>query len=308
MAASVEPLRVALIGAGRMGRVHLRALAAAPSAVTVAVVDPVPAVRDELAATGVRVHADVQDLLAAGGFDAVLVAAPTDLHRDLVASFAQARVPILCEKPCGLTAAETREATNAAAAAGIVLQIGYWRRFVPELVELRGRLAAGALGELSLIQCWQWDEQPPSVAFRSRSGGILIDMGVHEFDQIRWLTGQELEEIAAVASSVTAGAPVPGDPDTVQAHARLSRGAVAAVSLGRRFPPGDACWVEVMGTDGHARSEFMSGPEGDAVFLGALVAQVEAFVTAARGGEQRGATGEDAVRAIDAAERAAAAL
>jgi len=308
MAAGLEPLRVALVGAGRMGRVHLRALAAAPSAAAVAIVDPVSAVRDELAATGVRVHADAGELLAAGGFDAVLVAAPTDLHLDLVATFAAAGVPTLCEKPCGLSADETREATRAAAEAGIVLQIGYWRRFVPELGALRERLAAGELGEPSLVQCWQWDERPPSPAFRSRSGGILVDMGVHEFDQIRWLTGQELGEIAAVASSVADGAPVPGDPDTVQAQARLSGGAIATVSLGRTFPPGDSCWVEVMGTRGHARCEFMSGPDGDRVFLGALVAQLEAFATAVRGGGQRGATGEDAVRAIDAAERATAAL
>ena len=308
MAASVEPVRIALVGAGRMGRVHLRALGEAHSVTAVAVVDPVAAVRDELAATGLRVHADVDDLLEAGGFDAVLIAAPTDLHGDLVATFAAAQVPILCEKPCGVTAAETREATNAAAEAGVVLQIGYWRRFVPELAELRGRIRAGALGELSLVQCWQWDEQPPSPAFRARSGGILVDMGVHELDQIRWLTGQEVEEISAVASSVTDGAPVPGDPDTVQAQARLSAGAIATVSLGRTFPPGDSCWVEVMGTRGHARCEFMSGPDGDRVFLDALVAQLEAFAVAVRGGEQRGATGEDAVRAIDAAQRATAAL
>ena len=238
----------------------------------------------------------------------MLVAAPTDLHLELVATFASAGLPILCEKPCGLRADETRKATSLAADAGVPLQIGYWRRFVPELVELRERIEAGALGELSLIQCWQWDEQPPSPAFRTRSGGILVDMGVHEFDQIRWLTGQELEEIAAVASSVTDGAPVPGDPDTVQAQARLSAGAIATVSLGRTFPPGDSCWVEVMGTRGHARCEFMSGPDGDRVFLDALVAQLEAFAAAVRGGEQRGATGADAVRAIDAAERATAAL
>jgi len=308
MAASAEPLRIALVGAGRMGRTHLRALAAATSVATAAVVDPVPAVRNELAAAGLRVHPDVNELLAERGFDAALIAAPTDLHLELVSTFAAAGIPMLCEKPCGLRADETREATRAAAAAGVPLQIGYWRRFVPELVELRGQLAAGALGQLSLVQCWQWDEQPPSPAFRSRSGGILVDMGVHEFDQIRWLTGQELGEIAAVSSTVAAGETVPGDADTVQAQARLSGGTIATVSLGRSFPHGDCCWVEVMGTRGHARCEFVWGAEGERVFLAALVAQLEAFAVAARGGEQTGATGEDAVRAIDAAERATAAL
>jgi myo-inositol 2-dehydrogenase/D-chiro-inositol 1-dehydrogenase len=299
------PLRVAVVGAGRMGRVHLAALARAPSLEAVAVVDPVPAAR---AGAGLPGHATVEELLAAGGFDAAVIVAPSDRHPELVAAFAGAGVPILCEKPCGVAPEQARAAAAAADAAGVLLQVGYWRRFVPALVALRERIAAGALGDVFLVSCWQWDEQPPAEEFRRHSGGIAVDMGVHELDCVRWLLGQEIEHVAALAAGVTAAPPVPGDPDCLQVLAGLSGGAVATVSLGRRFPPGDCCWLEVMGTDGYARSEFVWGAAGERVFHDALVAQAEAFAAAVRGGAPQGASARDAERALVAAERVAEAF
>ena len=133
-------------------------------------------------------------------------------------------------------------------------------------------------------------------------------MGVHEFDQIRWLTGQGIEEVHALPAAATSGEPVEGDPESIALLAGLSDGAVATVSLGRSFPEGDCCWTELMGTEGHARSLFMWGEEGARVFHDALVAQADAFAAAVRGEAQRGATGEDALRAIEAADRATHAL
>src|SRR5207245_8936073 len=98
--------------AGRMGRTQLAALAASSALETAAVVEPVDSVRDELAAQGLRTHATVDELIDAGGADAVLIAAPTDLHVELVARFAAAGWPILCEKPCGLRPEDTADATR----------------------------------------------------------------------------------------------------------------------------------------------------------------------------------------------------
>jgi myo-inositol 2-dehydrogenase/D-chiro-inositol 1-dehydrogenase len=305
---SDRPVRVGLIGAGRMGRAHLKAMADARNVQTAAVVEPVERIREELAALGIRTFADVDALLEAGDVDAVIVAAPTDLHLELVTALARAGLPTLCEKPCGLRSEETAEAVRIAADAGIVLQIGYWRRFVPALVGLRERIAAGALGEPAQIWSWQWDERPPTAAFRARSGGILLDMGVHEFDQIRWLTGQELGDITAIAATVTSEAAVPGDPESVAAVVELSGGAVATVSVGRRLSVCEGCWVEVVGTEGHAREVFVWGDDGPGVIHAAVVAQLEAFVAAVGGAPQQGATGEDALRAIETAERAARSL
>jgi myo-inositol 2-dehydrogenase / D-chiro-inositol 1-dehydrogenase len=293
-------LRVAVVGAGRMGRTHLAALERSHHAAAAAIVDPDGAARERAGAPAA--FATVDDVLAAGGFDAALIAAPTDLHVGLVRRLAAAGVPVLCEKPCGLTPRDAADAGRAAAEAGVLLQVGYWRRFVPELVALRDRLRSGDLGTPSLLICHQWDELPPPPGFRARSGGIAVDMAVHEIDQARWLLGQEFGEVAAVA-----GAPG-ADPDTAVATGRLSGGAVAALTLGRRFPAGDSCWCELFATGGYERVEFMTGAGAQDAFLAALAAQADAFAAAVAGEEPRGAGGADAEAALRTAARIERAL
>ena len=301
---STERFRIALIGAGRMGQTHLAALERADRVVVTAIVEPVAPTRAELAARGYRTHSDVAELLEAGEFDGVLIAAPSDQHLGLVRTLAGAGMPMLCEKPVGVTTTHAVEAAAAVKEAGVPFQVGYWRRFVPALRDLRDRIARGELGEINQISCLQWDAEPPSPAFRAHSGGILVDMAVHELDQTRWLTGQDLSWLAAVPTA----SEVEGDPDAAAIVAQLSGGTILTVSVGRTFPPGDCCWVEVFGTAGYERIEFVWGAPGDEVFRAALVAQAEAFAAAVRGGEAAGAGAADAVAALSAAERAREAL
>ncbi len=293
-------VRIAVVGAGRMGSVHLEALARAARARAVAVVDPEPAARARAADRGLRSHASVEELLAAGGFDAALIATPSGLHAELVERFASAGISVLCEKPCGLRAGDALAAGRAAERAGIRLQVGYWRRFVPELEQLRSRLASGELGVPLLLSCHQWDEWPPSPEYRATSGGIAIDMGVHELDQARWLLGQEIEALAARP----AGPPTadPGDPDAAVAVARLSGGAGLVITLGRRFEPGDCCWLELTCERAYERCPFMWGADAERAFLTALAAQADAFADSLDDGAARGAGAADAVAALAAAE------
>lgn len=299
-----ETVRLAVVGAGRMGRTHLGVVDDCPSVTLTAVVDPVS---DALAGFpgGVTTTGRLADVIDAGIADAVLIAAPSGLHYGLVEEASAAGLGILCEKPCGLSPAETERAAALASASGVVLQVGYWRRFVPELQRLQEAIATGELGEIQLAQAWQWDGEPPAAAFRAASGGILRDMGVHEFDQIRWLTGQELSIVAALPSEVTSVPPVPGDPESIAVLGRLGGGGVAIASLGRRYEHGDSCWAEVIGTARTERVPFMFGDTADTVFRSALVAQIEAFAAAVGGAPQRGATADDAVAALVAADTAA---
>jgi myo-inositol 2-dehydrogenase/D-chiro-inositol 1-dehydrogenase len=304
-------VRLALIGAGRMGLTHIDAIAEATSVALTAVIDPSESarVRAHEHGRGVATFGDLDAALAAGAIDAVLIAAPSTLHSRLVTACAQRGLAMLCEKPCGTTTSEIDAAAAVATAAGVILQIGYWRRYVPELIELRTAIAAGELGEISLVSCWQWDGDPGSPEFRAASGGIAIDMGVHEFDQARWLTGQELGAPSLMASSVTSVAAVAGDVESAEILLPLSGGGVAFVSLGRHFPHGDCVWVEVIGTRGHARREVLWGDTGDAVFRSALRTQVEDFARRVQTGEAgQGASAEDARAALVAAEGAQQAL
>jgi len=301
-----EPIRIALIGAGRMGRTHLDALQRAEGLSVAAIVEPVASVRESVAARGYRTEASVDALLDQAGFDAVLIAAPSDQHLELVLRFAGAGIPMLCEKPVGIGTAEAEQALAAVQRAGIIFQVGYWRRFVPELRALRHRIAAGALGEIVQVSCHQWDAESPSAEFRAHSGGIAVDMGVHEFDQTRWLTGQDVAWLTAASGA--GGAQAGRDPDVAVILAQLTGGAAATVSLGRTFPHGDCCWVEVFGTGGYERIPFIWGEPGQRAFGEALVAQANAFAAAVRGERQLGAGGEDALAALTAAELAAGSL
>jgi myo-inositol 2-dehydrogenase/D-chiro-inositol 1-dehydrogenase len=292
--------RLGMVGAGRMGLTHLSALADSPSVCAVAVADPSPPAREAAAAPGRVLYASTEAMLEAGGLDGVLIATPTGLHLPTIRLVAASGLPILCEKPCGLTVAEAR----AAAAVGVRLQVAYWRRFVPELERLRARIASGDMGGIYFVVSTQWDGAPPSVAFRSGSGGIFIDMGVHEFDQIRWLTGHQITALRVAVPATTADPPVAGDAESAQVLCDLSGGSTAMVSLGRRFPLGDVCRVEVYGTRDYADCRFLWPPDGDAVFHAALRRQAEAFASAAEGG----ATAADAIAALEAATEASRAL
>jgi myo-inositol 2-dehydrogenase/D-chiro-inositol 1-dehydrogenase len=287
--------RLALVGAGRMGASHARALASSRAVDVACVVDP-----SDLAAAQVDAPRATLDELP--DVDGALVAVPTRLHVEVVARLAELGLPVLCEKPCGLTIDETRRI----ASLGTRVQVAYWRRFVPALRALRERIANGELGALVYADSAELDEYPPARGFRdpASSGGIVVDMGVHEFDQLRWLTGQEIVEVAGVAGGVDWDDPVAGDPELVTLSLRTDAGLAATVTLARRYPPGEVCRIEVVGLERAERVDFVAPPDGDETIAAALRAQAEDF---ARGGGE-GATIDDAIAALDVAQRAKAAL
>ncbi len=280
-----------------MGSVHIAACRAAAGVELAAVVEARAEVRDAVSGDhGVPGYGRADELITAGGFDAVVIAAPSDQHLDLVRLFAAAGIPTLCEKPCGLRVHEVEAAVAAARAAGTLLQVGYWRRFVPELIALREQIRSGGLGAISMVSCYQWDHDLPTAEFRAHSGGVAIDMAVHEFDQLRWLTGREITEVTALGSE-------PGvDPPSAVITASLGDAALGLVSLGRPYPGPDSCWAEVIGERGHLSVPFMTGATAGKVFSDGVAAQLEAFAEAVVSGNPRGATGADAIAALTVAE------
>jgi myo-inositol 2-dehydrogenase/D-chiro-inositol 1-dehydrogenase len=292
-----------------MGRTHLRALRESSDVGIVAVAEPLDALREEaVAAFDVAGYSSLSDMLASGGIDGVLIVTPSDSHVDVIALVAAAGLPILCEKPCGVSADDTRRAQKIVRDAGVALQIGYWRRFVPTLELLREGIESGHFGDVLSLSCLQWDGAPPSSAFRSRSGGVFIDMGVHEFDQARWLTGSDFTSMAAVASPAISDPDVSDDPDSAQVLCATTSGATVFVSLGRHYDGGDMASIEVFGSKDHMHSVFLDPDDGERAQLEALVLQAQSFAEYARGGPCRGASVEDAIAALEAAARAAGQL
>lgn len=297
--------RLGLVGAGRMGRTHLRALRDVSDVKIVAVAEPVASLRDEAVTDfDVAGYSSLADMLEAKNIDGVLIVTPSDSHVDVIAQVAAVGLPILCEKPCGVNASDARRAQKIVRDAGVALQIGYWRRFVPQLELLREGLESGHFGDVLSLSCLQWDGEPPSSAFRARSGGIFIDMGVHEFDQARWLTGSDFTSMTSFASPSISDAEVTNDPDSAQVLCETTSGATVFISLGRHYSGGDMASVEVFGSNDHVLSLFLNPEDGERAQLEALVLQAQAFAEYANGGPGRGASIDDAIAALEAAGRA----
>ena len=285
-----------------MGQTHLRALRDPADVAMVAVAEPVASLRDAAVATfGVAGFDSLEEMLDSTELDGVLIVTPSDSHVEVISVVAKAGLPILCEKPCGIDAADTRRAQSLVNEAGVPLQIAYWRRFVPELQALRERIVHGEFGDVLSVSCLQWDGEPPPAAFRARSGGVFVDMGVHEFDQARWLTGGGFTLLSAAASSVITDPECSGDPDSAQVLGEMDSGITAFVSLGRHYADGDMASVEVFGTRDHFYSVFLSPEDGERAQLEALRRQASAFADYVGGQPCRGATVDDAIAALEAA-------
>lgn len=295
------PFRLGLIGGGRMGRTHLRALQDSKHVSIVAVTEPFEASATELREQGLAVYSTTDEMFAATALDGVLIAVPTPQHTETTRKALEAGLPVLCEKPFGLHPETARELGKLAAGKGLALQIGYWRRFVPELVSLRYDLADGKYGTPHMLVCSQWDEAPPPSQFRQHSGGIYIDMGVHEIDQTSWLLDQDFTNLRAQAFPSTEDPDAHNDVDSAQALAMLSGGTSTLISLGRFYQGGDVVSVELFGSRGHTSFDVVSPDTGEQPQLTALKAQAEAFARHVGGEASQGTSAEEAARVLELA-------
>lgn len=285
--------RIGLVGAGRMGQTHLTALSSSTTVTVTDIVEPRSEVAAALTAEGYTVHSSIDGLLERGDVDGFLVATPSGFHVDVIRQLAPAGLPILSEKPCGLTADDALAVAAIAQKSGIRLQIGYWRRFVPAMLELKKDIESGRFGRLLLVHASQWDYRPPGAEFRNSSGGILTDMGVHEIDVIHWLTGEAPSGISGTAMMSTTPGVV--DEDAAVFTLTLPSGTLGIATLGRFYPEADFVGIEVMGEEDHVRLNILEGDAGEVIQMAALREQAESF---AAGGTVHGATIDDAVAAL----------
>jgi myo-inositol 2-dehydrogenase/D-chiro-inositol 1-dehydrogenase len=295
------PFRFGLIGGGRMGRTHLRGLEGSTEVEIVAVTEPFEGAAAALREQGLAVFPTAEEMFAESELDGVLIAVPTPQHIDTTRKALEAGLPVLCEKPFGLVPDDARAAGELARKKGVALQIAYWRRFVPQLSTLRKDLADGEYGSVQFLVCSQWDEAPPPLSFRNDSGGIYIDMGVHEIDQTLWLLGQDITEYRAQAFPTTEDPVAQNDVDSAQALVMLSAGSSAVISLGRFYKGGDIVSVALFGSKDHTRFDVVSPETGEGPQLHALKLQAEAFARHARGAAQEGTTAEEAARVLELA-------
>lgn len=307
--------RIAIVGAGRMGMRHVAAAARCPAVELVAVVEPAPSVSDDTLPPGVRLARGLEAVI--DEVDAVVIAAPTALHDTIVESALAAGRHVLCEKPLTLDVARDTALAALADARGRVLQVGFWRRLAWPYAEAQRLLSDGTIGAPQLVRLAQWDGAPPPVSFcdPAVSGGIEIDMGIHEADLAAFILGEPLVAVAAAGGPATGAIADAGDVETVGAFGQTASGRCALIDLTRTAGYADDVRTEIVGSAGSLRIETLgvgavlvgaggrverrAGPGAD-VFEDALEAQLVQFARGvANGRRAAGAAGPlDSSRAL----------
>ncbi len=248
-------VRFGLLGAGRIGQVHGRNIAASGRAKLVALADPDRAAAERLAsATGAALR-DPDAILKATDVDAILIATPTDTHADLIEAAAAAGKAILCEKPVSLSVERIETCLAAVARAGVPLMIGFHRRYDPNFASLEKRLRAGEIGDIEIVTICCRDPAPPPVSYIMRSGGIFRDMTIHDFDMARFLLAEEPVVIHALGSVLVDPAiGKAGDVDTAAVHMQTASGRICVITGSRRATYGHDQRIEVHGSKGLLRA------------------------------------------------------
>lgn len=256
---SSDLLHVGIIGAGRIGRVHAETIAfRIPEARTVAIADVNRKAAEALACRcGIsEVVSSGEEILADPRIDAVLICSSTDTHAGLIAAAAGAGKHIFCEKPIASTLAEIDRALDAVEKAGVKLQIGFNRRFDANFARVRRAVADGEIGRPSLMHITSRDPGPPPLDYVRVSGGIFVDMTIHDFDMARFVIGDEVEEVyTAGGVHVDPEIGKAGDLDTALVVLRFRNGVIGTIDNSRRAPYGYDQRIEILGSQGKIETD-----------------------------------------------------
>ena len=309
-------MRVGLLGAGRIGALHAGVLAGDPGVDALMVGDVDAGRAKALAGELGGESGSIEEVLESRP-DAVVIAASTSAHADLIRAAVDAGIPAFCEKPVALGYDETLEIVERVESSGAVLQIGFQRRFDAGYVEAKRLIDSGALGTLYSVRLATHDPEPPHEGYIPVSGGIFRDLHIHDFDTLRWLTGSEAEEVYATGSVRKFGVFARyGDVDTSAALIGMACGVVAVLTGGRHDPLGYDVRTEIFGSgdsiavglDGRTPirsvepgvppAEKPAYPNFQVRFEGAYRAELEHFLRVVRGEAENPCTGRDALEAL----------
>jgi myo-inositol 2-dehydrogenase/D-chiro-inositol 1-dehydrogenase len=315
-------VRFAVLGAGRIGRVHAAAIAGVPGAALAAVADPVAEAAQAVRDTHGGAVRTIDEIAQADDIDAVVICTPTDTHADLIERFARAGKAVFCEKPIDLSLARVRDCLKVVEAEAAMLMVGFNRRFDPDFMALKAAIDDGRVGDVEMVTLISRDPGAPPADYIKRSGGIFRDMTIHDFDVARWLLGEEVDSVLATGSVLTdPGIGELGDFDSANVILRTANGKQAVITNSRRATYGYDQRVEVLGSNGmvaarnqHTANIEIAGAEGFTRpplldffmtrYTAAYANEIAAFVAAVAEGAAPLTTGHDGLMALALADAA----
>lgn len=315
-------VRFALLGAGRIGKVHAGAIASTPDAELAAVADTIPEAAQSIADQHRCSVRTVEAVEADGDIDAVVVCTPTSTHSDLVERFARAGKAIFCEKPIDLSLERVKACLKVVDETGAKLMVGFNRRVDPHFAAAKRTIDEGRIGEVEMVQIVSRDPGPPPPAYIKMSGGIFRDMTIHDFDMARFMLGEEPVAVSASASVLTdPEIGELGDYDSVSVILTTASGKHCTISNSRRATYGYDQRVEVHGSKGSVAVENqrpisieVAGADGYTRpplhdffmtrYTEAYAAEIAAFVAVVRDGTTPSPSGQDGLLALALADAA----
>ncbi len=251
----MKKLKVGIIGAGRIGQVHAKSITyhipqAEIAAISDIYVDGAKKVAEELGIP--KYYEDYHEILNDPEIEAVLICSSTDTHADIACEAAEAGKHIFCEKPVDLTVEKIKKVIAAVDKAGVKLQIGFNRRYDHNFAHIKKLANEGKLGNVQTVKITSRDPEPPGVAYVKVSGGLFLDMTVHDFDMARFIGG-EVEEVYANATvMVNEEIGRAGDVDTALVALKFKSGAIGVIDNCRKACYGYDQRLEVFGSGGQA--------------------------------------------------------
>ncbi|MBA3042968.1 MAG: inositol 2-dehydrogenase [Alphaproteobacteria bacterium] len=248
--------KLALLGAGRIGKVHARAIAEDKRAKLVAVADAFPEAANAIAAASGAAVKTIDEIEADKDIDAVIICTPTNTHADLIERFARAGKAIFCEKPIDLDVNRARACLETVRKVGGKVMLGFNRRFDPHFQAVRREIDKGSIGKVEMVTITSRDPGAPPADYIKVSGGIFRDMTIHDFDMARYLLGEEIDTVMASASVlVDPKIGELGDYDSASLILTTKSGRQAMISNSRRASYGYDQRIEVHGSLGAVSAE-----------------------------------------------------
>ncbi len=251
---SLTTLKFGVIGAGRIGRIHAENLASRVRGAQLSGVADVNLSSAQQLAEQLHCPvavADYRALLADASVHAVAICSATNTHAEIIEAAAAAGKQIFCEKPIDLDLRRIDQALAAVAKSGVKFQVGFNRRFDPSFAKVRELVAAGKIGRPHVLRITSRDPAPPPISYIKVSGGIFLDMTIHDFDMARFLTGSEVEDVYVIGDAlVDPEIGAAGDVDSCIITMRLKNGMLATIDNSRKAAYGYDQRVEVFGSGG----------------------------------------------------------
>ena len=255
----MKKLNLGVIGTGRIGKVHIATLVQnVPKANVVAIADINQTSAGEVAkAFGIKtVFKSYLDIINHPEVEAVVICSPTDTHAAYIVEAAKAGKHIFCEKPVDLSLKVIKDAIDVVKKAGVKFMIGFNRRFDPNFLKIKQMVAAGKIGKPHILKITSRDPNPPSAEYAASSGGMFMDMTIHDFDMARYITGSEVTEVYARASVLVDPAiGKAGDVDTAIITLTFANGAIGVIDNSRKAVYGYDQRVEIFGSEGMVNAD-----------------------------------------------------